>query len=171
MAKGTFLLVIFACICYDGFESQLRNDYLLECDCLFDCNWHIGTIKWETKTGILGWRDRGSNSRITGRCHIPYTTSDSVNMMVSQELNLALTPNQVVFLCWKQDWNPSGSQTPNSHTYIHTYIHTCMYACMHARTHARMHACRHIIHTSFFPWPCHMYQTMDANSREKYRSV
>ena len=63
LAQGTFLLVIFAWICYDGFESQLRNGYLLKCDCLFDCNWHIGTIKWETKTDILGWRDRGSNCR------------------------------------------------------------------------------------------------------------
>ena len=34
-----------------------------KCDCLCDCNWHIGTIKWETKIDILGWRDRGSNSR------------------------------------------------------------------------------------------------------------
>ena len=63
LAQGTFLLVIFAWICYDGFESQLRNGYLLKCDCLFDCNWHIGTIKWQTKIDILGWRDRGSNSR------------------------------------------------------------------------------------------------------------
>ena len=63
LARGTFLLVIFAWICCDGFESQLRNGYLLKCDCLFDCNWHIGTIKWETKIDILGWRDRGSNSR------------------------------------------------------------------------------------------------------------
>ena len=28
------LLVIFAWICCDGFESQLRNGYLLKCDCL-----------------------------------------------------------------------------------------------------------------------------------------
>ena len=45
------------------FESQLRNGYLLKWDCLFDCNWHIGTIKWETKIDILGWGDRGSTSR------------------------------------------------------------------------------------------------------------
>ena len=47
----------------DGFESQLRNGYRFKCDCRFDCNWHIGTIKWETKIDILGWRDRGSNFR------------------------------------------------------------------------------------------------------------
>ena len=46
----------------NGFESQLRNGYLLKCDCRFDCIWHIGTIKWETKIDILGWRDRGSNT-------------------------------------------------------------------------------------------------------------
>ena len=63
ICTGTFLLVIFAWICCDGFESQLRNGYLLKCDCLFDCNWHIGTIKWETKIDSLGWRDRGSNFR------------------------------------------------------------------------------------------------------------
>ena len=63
LAQAIFLLEIFAWICCDGFESQLRNGYLLKCDCLFYCNWHIGTIKWETKIDILGWRDRGSNSR------------------------------------------------------------------------------------------------------------
>ena len=95
LAQGTFSLVIFAWICCDGFESQLRNGYLLKCDCLFDCNWHIATIKWETKIDILGWRDRGSNPRprVTGRCLIHYTTSDSVTTMVSQELYLPLTPN------------------------------------------------------------------------------
>ena len=41
LAQGTFLLLIFAWICYDGFESQLRNGYLLKYDCLFDCNWYI----------------------------------------------------------------------------------------------------------------------------------
>ena len=34
-----------------------------------------------------------STSRVTGGCLIHYTTSDSVNTMVSQELYLALTPN------------------------------------------------------------------------------
>ena len=63
LAQGTVLFVIFAWICCDGFESQVRNSYVLKCDCLFDCNWHIGKIKWETKIDILGWRDRGSNFR------------------------------------------------------------------------------------------------------------
>ena len=82
LAQGTFLLVNFAWICCDGLESQLRNGYLLKCDRLFDCNWHIGMIKWEIKIDILGWRDRGgepSTSRVTGRCLIHYTSSDSVN--------------------------------------------------------------------------------------------
>ena len=63
LAQRTFLLVIFAWICCDGFERQLQNGYYSKCDCLFDCNWHIGTIKWKTKIDILGWRDRGSNFR------------------------------------------------------------------------------------------------------------
>ena len=72
---------------------------------------------------------------------------------------------QVVFLCWRQDSNPSGSQTPNRqqtecpltnrlsyrgssknlnstiHTYI--YIHAYMHAWMHGNTHTPIHACMH----------------------------
>ena len=96
LAQGTFLLVNFAWICCDGFESQLRNGYLLKCDCLFDCNWHIGMVKWEIKIDILRWRDRGLNYRpLASRAGALSITLHLIQLitMVSQELYLALTPN------------------------------------------------------------------------------
>ena len=68
---------------------------------------------------------------------------------LAQASDIRIERRQVVFLCWRQDSNPSGSQTPNRqqtecpltnrlHTYIHTYIHTCIHTytlCMHACMH------------------------------------
>ena len=116
LAQGTFLLVIFAWICCDGFESQLRNGYLLKC--LFDCNWHIGTIKWETKIDILGWRDRDSNSR----------------PLASRAGALSITLHLIQGYNRHRDIQEIRPHTcihtymhASIHTYIHTYIHLCWF--------------------------------------------
>ena len=41
---------------------------------------------------------------------------------LAQASDIRIERRQVVFLCWKHDSNPSGSQT-NRHTYIYTYIY------------------------------------------------
>ena len=65
---------------------------------------------------------------------------------LAQASDIRIERSQVVFLCWRQDSNPSGYQTPNrqqtecpltnriklknlnsTHTYIHTYIHICWF--------------------------------------------
>ena len=82
LAQGTFLLVNFAWICCDGFESQLRNGLSFKMRLSF---W-LQLTYWYDEMRNKDWHFRVawpggelSTSRVTGRCLIHYTTSDSVN--------------------------------------------------------------------------------------------